>query len=100
MHFPLPPDILTPPLPGGPMNERTTKSSASSANPLEDLDHWEEFLETRYPDPATTPPSQEKKASEFRDYRKNARPSVTEFYRLNHAHQTYDFVQQKKRQYL
>src|SRR2546421_8022614 len=36
----------------------------------------------------------------FRDYRKEARPSVKEFYRLNHTNQTFDFVQQKKRQYL
>jgi inositol oxygenase len=75
--------------------------------PLEDLDHWEEFLKARYPEPAATEdgggetgfqPKREKE--EFRDYRKEARPSVKEFYRLNHTHQTYDFVQQKRNQYL
>ena len=74
--------------------------------PLEDLDHWEEFLKARYPEPAAGAdgaaegfqPARD--ASEFRDYRKEARPSVKEFYRLNHAHQTYDFVQQKRTQYL
>src|SRR5256714_15050849 len=68
-----------------------------SNEPLEDLDHWEEFLQQRYPGALN---EGEKKASEFRDYRKEARPSVKEFYRLNHANQTFDFVQQKKRQYL
>jgi inositol oxygenase len=36
----------------------------------------------------------------FRDYAAAARPSVRELYRLNHAGQTYDFVREKKRQYL
>ena len=36
----------------------------------------------------------------FRDYRAEARPSVKEFYRLNHAHQTLDFVLAKKREFL
>ena len=73
--------------------------------PLEDLDHWEDFLKARYPEPSSDgakakgfQPAREK--SEFRDYRKEARPSVKEFYRLNHTNQTYDFVQQKRRQYL
>jgi len=72
---------------------------ADPNQPLEDLDHWEDFLKTRYPEPGTEP-AQAKDKSEFRDYRKEARPSVKEFYRLNHTHQTYDFVQQKRRQYL
>ena len=73
--------------------------------PLEDLDHWEDFLKSRYPEPeaagaaaGANAPAKDK--SEFRDYRKEARPSVKEFYRLNHTNQTYDFVQQKRRQYL
>jgi inositol oxygenase len=71
--------------------------------PLEDLDHWEDFLKSRYPDPSAAGVDSARGAkdkSEFRDYRKEARPSVKEFYRLNHTHQTYDFVQQKRRQYL
>ncbi|WP_437486731.1 inositol oxygenase family protein [Sorangium sp. So ce1014] len=39
-------------------------------------------------------------ASAFRDYRAEARPSVKEFYRLNHEGQTLAFVQEKERQYL
>jgi len=37
---------------------------------------------------------------QFRDYAAAARPGVRELYRLNHAGQTWDFVQEKKRQYL
>ncbi len=71
---------------------------SQSTGPLADLDHWDEFLQQRYPEQ----PAFEirKDVKEFRDYRKEARPSVKEFYRLNHTHQTYDFVQHKKRQYL
>src|SRR5258707_3554535 len=36
----------------------------------------------------------------FRDFRAEARPAVKEFYRLNHAHQTLDFVLAKKRDFL
>jgi inositol oxygenase len=37
---------------------------------------------------------------DFRDYSEKVRPAVREFYRLNHRHQTLDFVQEKKKQYL
>jgi inositol oxygenase len=36
----------------------------------------------------------------YRDYRAEARPSVKEFYRLNHRYQTLDFVRAKKAEYL
>jgi inositol oxygenase len=62
------------------------------SNPLADLDEWEEFLRDRYP------ASLEK--SSFRDYGTSVRPSVREFYRLNHRFQTLDFVREKKRQFL
>jgi inositol oxygenase len=65
---------------------------APDSNPLADLDEWERFLRERYPAPR-------EKAS-FRDYGTTARPSVREFYRLNHRFQTVDFVRDKKRQYL
>ncbi len=68
--------------------------------PLERLEDWEDFLKTRYPETAASAPSAEKKKDEFRNYRAEARPSVKEFYRLNHRHQTLDFVLAKKREYL
>jgi inositol oxygenase len=68
------------------------------------MEHWEEFLKDRYPtqsaDPTAPNFAPKKAREEFRDYRKEARASVKEFYRLNHTHQSYDFVQQKKKQYL
>ncbi len=36
----------------------------------------------------------------FRDYRKETRSSVKTFYRLNHTNQTFDFVLQKKQEFL
>jgi inositol oxygenase len=67
--------------------------SNGEANALERLDDWEESLHSRYPLGG-------KSKEAFRDYRAEARPSVKEFYRLNHRHQTLDFVLAKKREYL
>jgi len=72
------------------MSERPFE--APERNPLADLDEWEAFLRDRYPRPA--------EKSSFRDYGANVRPTVREFYRLNHRHQTVDFVRAKERQYL
>ena len=41
-----------------------------------------------------------KSPKEFRNHRESARPSVREFYRLNHRYQTLDFVRQKRDEYL
>jgi inositol oxygenase len=69
--------------------------SQSQSEPMTHVDDWEESLQARYPAAASDKPKEA-----FRDYRAEARPSVKEFYRLNHRHQTLDFVQQKKREYL
>ncbi len=73
--------------------------------PLRSLDEWEDFLKQRYPEekrgaPSATATHPEKKPEQFRDYRAEARPSVKEFYRLNHTYQTREFVHGKKREYL
>ncbi len=76
-----------------------------SNKPLASLDEWEGFLKDRYPEgqapaepfQATNPA---KKKEEFRNYEADARPSVREFYRLNHRHQSYDFVQAKRKEFL
>src|SRR6266480_1788923 len=71
-------------------------SDANAAKPLDRLDDWDDFMKDRYaPDPAAA-----KAKEQFRDYRADARPGVREFYRLNHRHQTYDFVRSKKAEYL
>src|SRR5262249_50820880 len=63
--------------------------------PLQFLDEWEEDVKRRYPDNDTG-----KRKEEFRNYEQDSRPTVREFYRLNHRHQTLDFVLAKKREYL
>ena len=75
--------------------------------PLKSLDEWEDFMKERYPEPAgeTSPPKKfkatdaEKKKEQFRNYEADARPSVREFYRLNHTYQTYEFGQEKRRDF-
>src|SRR4051794_19718681 len=59
--------------------------------PLKELDEWDDFVATRY--------KQGKSEEEFRNYKQDANPTVTEFYRLNHKYQTVDFVSQKQKQY-
>ena len=72
--------------------------------PLTGLDDWEEFLVDRYPQPEaadrTSSDAPPKAKQQFRDYRAEARPSVKEFYRLNHSNQSLDFVQSRKRRFL
>jgi len=67
-------------------------------NPLSSLEAWEDDLLERYPDPNAI--SQAKDAAEFRDYENAEKASVKEFYRLQHINQTFDFVQQKRTEYL
>src|SRR5688500_15037466 len=74
-------------------------SAPNANNPLADLDEWEVDLKRRYPAPADEA-DEAVDEHKFRDYAAEARPSVREFYRLNHQHQTFGFVQQKRAQYL
>jgi inositol oxygenase len=69
-----------------------TSAARSESNPLDSIDDWEEFLEQRYPQP--------RERSTFRDYGDNVRPTVREFYRLNHRYQTLEFVRGKQAEYL
>ena len=66
--------------------------------PLKDLDEWEEDIIQRYPEPGTI--AKDKATEEFRNYESTVKDSVREFYKLNHTYQTYDFVTQKKADYL
>ncbi|CAN5377573.1 hypothetical protein BH10PLA2_BH10PLA2_26830 [soil metagenome] len=63
------------------------------SGPLESLEHWDDDLKRRYPESGRS-------TDTFRNYEKPARASVREFYRLNHLHQTLDFVLAKKAEYL
>lgn len=62
-----------------------------SQGPLDQLDQWDDFVASRY--------RQGKDQSEFRQYDEQATPGVAEFYRLNHTHQTLDFVLAKEKEY-
>jgi len=83
----------------------TPDREPDTQRPLGNLDEWEDFLKERYPagKPRQTTANvspftdSSKKKVEFRNYAATVRPSVREFYRLNHRHQTFDFVRQKKR---
>lgn len=76
------------------------RPARSDTEPLSNLDQWEEDLLRRYPDPAGQPAEKPVKTKEqFRDYRAEAKPEVKEFYRLNHTHQTVDFVRAKRAEY-
>ena len=71
--------------------------------PLDGLDEWEDDLLRRYPSPDSvtkSPDSARKGTEDFRDYGAEVRPSVREFYRLNHRFQTCEFVRKKRTEYL
>jgi len=55
------------------------------------MDEWDDFLTGRY--------QEGKSEDQFRQYDAEATPGVAEFYRLNHLHQTYDYVMAKEKEY-
>ena len=69
------------------------------AAPLSSLDDWEDDLKRRYPETQSEALDGLDKDA-FRNYDAEARSGVKEFYRLNHQRQTFEFVQEKKREYL
>jgi len=73
-----------------------TTRSRDPHSPLDGLGEWEDDVLKRYPDEGTT----HKTKDQFRNYAKPPRETVREFYRLNHTRQTYDFVVEKKRDFL
>ncbi|MBM4002421.1 MAG: inositol oxygenase [Planctomycetes bacterium] len=67
-------------------------------NPLSSLDDWDDDVRRRY---AVEPdPSHAKKADAFRDYGDSVPLHVREFYRINHQHQTVEFVRAARDKYL
>jgi inositol oxygenase len=65
---------------------------SQAKGPMKSVDDWDDFVAARY--------RQGKTEEEFRNYQADANPTVTEFYRQNHAHQMLDFVLAKKREFL
>jgi inositol oxygenase len=98
--------MIEPAIERGFMTPTPGEFSAETKAPLSNMDEWEDFLKVRYPQDAATGDAgfqavdPEKKTEQFRNYEADARPTVREFYRLNHLYQTYDFVQAKKKDYL
>lgn len=73
----------------------------SESHPLHSLDEWEDDLLQRYPEPQSFQSRNvSQQTSQFRNYAAETRPSVREFYRLNHKNQTVDFVRSKRAEYL
>lgn len=70
----------------------------AEAEPLKNLDEWEDDLLRRYPDPEAI--ADGKSTEEYRNYDNPERDTVREFYRLNHQYQTYDFVMKKEADFL
>jgi inositol oxygenase len=85
---------------------KATPTQPNSHSPLQSLEEWEDFLKERYPDPASSPDKPfeatdpNKQKEQFRNYEADARPTVREFYRQNHRHQTYEFAQAKRKEFL
>lgn len=69
-------------------------------NPLASLEEWEDDLLARYPETPASVNPEHKTKEEYRNYEAPARDTVREFYRLNHRYQTFDFVRQKREEFL
>ena len=65
-------------------------------NPLQSIEEWEDDVLVRYPEDAAPGKAKE----EYRNYDNPERDTVREFYRLNHKYQTYDFVMEKRAEFL
>ncbi|SER30497.1 inositol oxygenase family protein [Pedobacter rhizosphaerae] len=72
--------------------------AAKQVSPLTSLEEWEDDVLKRYPDPDSI--ALAKKTDEYRNYDEHTKDHVREFYRLNHTFQTYEFVLEKRKEYL
>ena len=68
-------------------------------NPLQSIEQWEDDVLIRYPEAGQTLKAKKAK-EEFRNYEDAKREGVKEFYRLNHTYQSFDFVVEKKKEFL
>jgi len=69
-----------------------TSTASTDRAPLSAaMEEWDDFLKGRY--------REGKSEEEFRQYDAGANPGVANFYRLNHEHQTLDYVLSKEKQY-
>lgn len=70
--------------------------SEKEINPLHSIEQWEDDVLLRYPEANQSAKAKE----EYRNYEDTTRDTVKEFYRLNHTYQSYDFVMEKKNEFL
>jgi inositol oxygenase len=70
--------------------------SGEELRPLQSIEQWEDDVLLRYPDAGEPAKAKE----EFRNYENPGRDTVRDFYRLNHTYQTYEFVQEKRADFL
>ena len=70
---------------------------STNSRPLKSLEDWEDFVVSRYPEENV---KAAKERENYRNYDEPARDTVKEFYRLNHTHQSYDFVRGKEDEFL
>jgi len=84
------------PAPLGLQDSTVSKNNGSDSAGEHDAGHaWEEFVEKQvYPEPYA------KAQESYRDYDNPARDTVRNFYQENHQRQTFDFVDQKRQEYL
>ena len=75
---------------------KNSQLTEKEINPLRSIEMWEDDVLERYPEPGQSAKAKE----EYRNYDNPGRDTVREFYRLNHEYQTYDFVQEKKNEFL
>ena len=69
--------------------------SEKELNPLSNIEDWEDEVLTRYPEEKT------KAKDDYRNYVDSEKvDTVREFYKLNHTYQTYDFVNEKRANFL
>lgn len=74
----------------------TNTFTEQEVSPLQSIEEWEDDVLVRYPE--KDKPAKKKEA--FRNYDNPERDTVREFYRLNHKYQTYEFVLEKKKDFL
>ena len=72
------------------------KKTKTALSPIAAMEEWEDDVLRRYPDPESNLKAKE----DFRNFDEPGRATVREFYRANHAYQTFDFVREKKKDFL
>lgn len=70
--------------------------------PFERVDDWDDFAAELYLQPEHPEPAEAggRRRDDYRDFAEPSRDTVRELYRLNHRGQTWNFIQEKKAEYL